>query len=35
MNEYSFIVEFDEDEIYEMAYKKIVRQLERIKNEVL
>ena len=35
ISEFVAYYEFDEDEIYEMAYKKIVRQLERIKNEVL
>ena len=34
ISEFVAYYELDEDEIYEMAYKKIVRQLERIKNEV-
>lgn len=34
ISEFVAYYELDEDEIYEMAYKKIVRQLERIENEV-
>ena len=35
ISEFVAYYEFDEDEIYEKKNKKIVRQLERIKNEVL